>query len=541
VADPLHTTLSVLEHTRNQAAVPVLVAALESQHDIVRTGTIRALVRRRSPVGHTAVLRHFPTFRAPEHAVLNQSLPTSTDILKQALHDAVSNEQEELCESACHVILSGRAYDHLPTLVGIAENRHHRHSDQAAATLIGLTRLLHEDLAGQRRQQMRDPFFVRRQVLPSLERSVVRYGEHKRLEIVDAFLLLVPPASPTLARILADPRQTCFEPIVASLRTSAVTAMLELLAQLMHDTTAPRSVLEIVADRADRKFLDHLLHHIGTPVSLRVLDNMKRITSVSWLQDGRDVLLSLDGPAQAAAVELAAASSIGQNDMFDLLTFLLKRGEAEGRRAACDALTRFHDAQAEHYVLEALADAEPTVKAAAVRQLRSRGVLDAMERLVNLLDDPSAEIRDAARSSLAEFNFVRYEALYGSLDERTRKATGKLVGKVDASASRHLTAMLSSPSPSQKLRGLEMVITMQLADGVRDQLVRLLEDGDLAIRADAATALGFCTNTDVLPALRKAELDAHRPVREAAERSVDQIADNLAVRTEGHLAMGYAK
>jgi HEAT repeat protein len=540
VADPLHTTLSVLEHTRNQAAVPVLVAALESQHESIRAGAIHALVKRRSSAGHTAVLRHFPRFGERDHAALAESLPTSSHNLKQALHDAVVSEREDLCEGACHLILLGRAYDHLPTLVGVAEHRHHRHSDQAAATLIRLTRLLHEELAGRRPQKTRDPFFMRRQVLPSLERSVLRFGEHQRLEIVDAFLLLVPPTSPTLGKILADASQTSYEPVVASLRSSAVTAIVELLTQLMHDTDAPRSVLEIVAERADRKFLDYLLHHVGMPVSLRVLENMKRMRSVSWLQKERDVLAGLDGPAQAVAVELAVASAIGRNEVFGLLTCLLKSGKTEGRRASCNALARFRNAQAEHYVLEALHDREPTVRAAAVRQLRNRGVLDAMERLVTLLDDPAAEIRDAARSSLAEFNFIRYESLYDSLDEKTRKSTGKLVGKVDPSACRRLAGMLSSPSPSTKLRGLEMVVTMRLADEVRDQLFRLLEDSDLAIRADAATALGLCTNADVLPALRKAECDAHRPVREAAERSIDQIAQNLVLGTGEPLAPGHA-
>ena len=539
MANPLDTTLSLLEHSRNQAAVPVLVAALDAPHVNIRSGAVRALVRRRSPNGHTAVLRHFSKFGEREHAVLVESLPVAADNLKAALHDAVADECEDLCESACHLILLGRAYDHLSTLVSVAEQRNHRHSDQAAATLIRLTRMLHEELAGQRRRQGRDPFFMRRQVLPPFERSMLRYAEHERLEIVDAFLLLVPPTSPTLEKILSDSTQTCYEPVVTSLRSSAVRAIVELLTQLMHDTDLPRAALDVVAERIDRKFLDHFLHHVGSPVSLRVLENMKRMRSVSWLQESRGVLAELDGPAQANAVELAVASGIGRPAVFELLTFLLDRGKTEGRRASCAALARFRDLRAEQCVLDALHDDEPTVRAAAVRQLRSRGVLDAMERLVVLLDDRAVEVRDAARSSLAEFNFVRYESLYDSMDDAMRKSTGKLVGKVDPSARSRLTGMLSTPSPSTKLRGLEMVINMQLADAVRELLVHLLEDCDLAIRTDAATALGFCTSTDVLPALRKAECDPHRPVREAAERSLDQIADNLMHGTASPLASGH--
>jgi HEAT repeat protein len=503
--------------------VPVLIVALDSPHERIRLGAIAALVKRRSPDGHTALLRRFARFGDADHAVLNDWLPKSVDHMKSALHDAVLDETEDLCESACHMMLVGRAYEHLPTLVGVAENPGHRHSQQAAATLIRLTRLLHDELAGERPQHGRDPFFARRQVLPAIERSVVRYGEHRRLEIVDAFLLLVPPTSPTLVKVLSDSQQACHAPVVASLRTSAVTAILDLLTQLMHDTKTPLALLEIVAQRTDRKFLEHLLHHAGTPVSLRVLENMKRVKSVNWLQDEREVLVELDGRAQEVAAELATSSRIDRSEIFALVTMLLRRGQPAGRRAACDALARYRDAEADRWVLTALDDPEPSVRSAAVRQLRGRSIAGAMEKLVTFLDDQSAEIRDAARSSLSEFNFLRFESLYDSLDDQTRQSTGRLVGKVDRTCGRRLADMLSSPSPSTKLRGLEMVIAMRVADDVYGQLLHLLADTDAAVRADAAVALGMGSRADAISALRIAAADPHRAVREAAQHSLDQL------------------
>ena len=170
---------------------------------------------------------------------------------------------------------------------------------------------------------------------------------------IDAFLLIVPPTNGTLLKILNNSAHPCYRPIIDSLTTSALIPILELLTQLLHDTKAPGSVLEIVAQRKDRKFLDYLLHNVGMPVSLRVVENIRKLTKVAWLDDAQTALLELDGKAQAVAVELAMAGNLGRNQSLALLRLLVERGQAEGRRASCEALANFRDRQVNPLVLRA--------------------------------------------------------------------------------------------------------------------------------------------------------------------------------------------
>ena len=464
----------------------------------------------------------FESFAERERATLAESLLGSTHHMKAALQEAVLDEKQDLCGNACHIILLGRVYQSLPTLVKVAEHRAHRHSDQAAATLVQLARLLQGEFSRPAQERSCDPFFTRREVLPPLERSFVRFGNHQRLEITDAFLLLVPPSNATLLRVLDDPKHACYAPVTESLASSPVTAMLDLLAQMLHDTKAPSSVLHIIAHRRDRKFLDLLLHQVGTPVSLRVLENMRRLSTVPWLSEDRTTLLELDGPAQAAAVELALATNIRRNDQFELFKMLITRGEWEARRASCDALGRFQEPQAAHLVREALRDPDPRVKAAAARQSRRR-TPDATKQLVTLLEDPAPEVRAAARSSLAEFNFARYHAAFDKLNEKERQTQGRMVLKVDPTAPRRLIEQLSLPAPSARRRGLEMVAAMDAADAVFDHLVAMLDDSDLTVRTDAALAMGRATGAKAMMALRRAERDPNRIVRDAAQKSIDRL------------------
>ncbi len=528
MVDALEKTMYHLAHTRNQAAVPVLASALASTRLEIRLGAIHGLVVRRNPEGHAQILARFPTFNDRELAELANSIVRSPHRMQATLRDVVLSEDQRLCDSACRVILMGRVFQLLPTLVEVTEAPHHRHSAQAAATLVQLASYLHQETLARPQDRTCEPALMYRQVLPALEQSVLRYDEHQRLEIIDAFLLLVPPHNDTLLKILKDSAHACHQPVINSLSTSAVVPIFELLAQLLHDTNIPTAALKIVANRLDRKFLDYLLHSVRTPVSLRVLDNLRKLDTVRWLGDGRDVLLDLDGRAQAVAIEVARSGCVDRATYLSLLKFLLQQGQPEGRRASCDALAEFHDRYLDQLVVRTLNDPDPRVQAAAVRQLRHRGIHDAMERLVVLLDHHAPEVRDAARSSLAEFNFSRFRGAFDTMDDDTRQKIGHLVAKVDPTAVTRLAELLTSPSLSTKLRALEMVQAMDVADTVFERLAQLLDDPDVGVRADAAAVMGGCRRFEALQLLYQAEDDPSHSVREAASRSVEQIAERAA-------------
>lgn len=524
----IQKTWNVLARTRNRAAVPVLAAAMVSPDGQMRSGALRALARRSDPESLQQALAHYGRFQEQEKAVLAEALRDMPRWLTATLGDAAQHGDATRCQNACQVAILCHDYDLIPKLVTVAEDRHHPHVDQVAATLFRLANLLHHELRNKQRERgRRDPFFARRHVLTALEHSLGRYAQHQRLEIVESFLLLAPSSNPTLRRVLQETHHPCHAQAVASLASSAGAGILQLLLELLRDTHAPPSVLGIIAGRTDRKFLDLLLRTAGEPVSLRVLQNMSRLSRIEWLQSEREVLLELDGRAQAAAVEMAGAANIDRENRFDLLVMLLRRGGAEGRRASCAALADFHRPQAVPLVLAALEDPDRGVQAAAARQLRRRHVPHALERLVDMLNSPATEVRDAARESLREFSFSRYETSFELLDDSARRATGSLVFQVDAAARTRLSQMLAAPSISTRIRAIEMIGAMGAEDAMADQLQAALADANVAVRAAAATALGRSSSTGVIPALEKTATDAHRGVREAAEQSLADLRARL--------------
>jgi HEAT repeat protein len=211
---------------------------------------------------------------------------------------------------------------------------------------------------------------------------------------------------------------------------------------------------------------------------------------------------------------------VRRDQVFNLLEFVLHNGLAEGRRASCQALANFDGPQADELVLRALDDPDAGVQAAAVRQLRDRQAPDALQRLVALLDSPSHEIREAARSSLAEFNFTRYRTMFDLLDEQAARTTGILVHKIDHTAQQQLIDELSSPSLTSKLRAIEIAIAMEVTTEVESQLIELLTHENVALRKEAVAALAHCHTNGAAEALEFATSDPVASIADAARKSL---------------------
>ena len=126
--------------------------------------------------------------------------------LTGALRDAILGTDPGLCENGCRAAVMFRDYDLVPTLLTALDSPAQPNSELAAQTALELVEALCEELAGGRDpSDRRDPQMIRRYVLGSLESSVHRYGQHKRREVIESFLLLVGPRQRHLA---ADPRQS---------------------------------------------------------------------------------------------------------------------------------------------------------------------------------------------------------------------------------------------------------------------------------------------------------------------------------------------
>jgi HEAT repeat protein len=517
----LATTFRVLAETENEAAVRVLIAALDSRHAAIQEGALRAVLARGSPAGGRELLRRLHNIPQRWREIVRGNPGRMTG----ALRDAILGTDPQMLINGCRAAVWLREYDLIPTLLSLLEDPRQQHADLAGKTLLEVSEQLYEELAAPRDYgSHRDPQLVREQVVSSLEASVRRFDRHRRREAIEAFLLVVGRDNVTLRQILRDPLHVSYLTTIDVLSGSPRSGVMRLLLNLLDDPQAPSAALSAAAGRTDLKFVRYLLGKIGPKPSATVARNLKHVESIAWLRSAGTVLGQLDDAAQQAAVQLVMASAAPRLQAFSMIQYLVLHGRPGGRRAAAAALREFRGAAANNLVLAALEDPDLQVQAAAVAHLRHRGIPGSFARLVGLVDSPHAAISAAAREQLGEFSFQRFLRAFDVLDDEVRRSNGLLVKKIDPQTVPLLEVELGSLSRTRRLRGLAIAQTIEVAEELEPLILELLEDEDHLIRARAAATLGRCRSAASRHALQNARGDSSQTVQEAAQQALAEQA-----------------
>ncbi len=529
----LETTFRLLTKTKNEAAVGLLIPALDAAQPAIQEQALRALLDRHCTAGHKEVVRRLHQINEQWEAIIDDKHGRMT----AALRDAVLAPERQLCENGCRAIRWFREFDLMPVLINAAEDESNPNRELVSTTLLQLAEALYDELASPRDyRKRRDPQLVRQQVLKSLEESTKRYAKHRVDTVIEAFLLLVHRDNSTLKRIMTDPLDTSYRPIIDVLTHSTRSGIIRLVLSFLDDPHTPTSAITLLSHRSDGRFVDCLLRKIGYEPSPTVAANLKKIDNIPWLTGDPSILDNLDDTAQFGAVQMAIRSGMPRRAVFGTIEHLMKHGKPGGRRAASHALAAFTGAEANLLAVRALEDPDPQVQANALAQLRQRGVPGALGKLVDMVESPHEVVRRAARESLGEFNFKRYLAAFDMLDEQVRTTTGAMVRKIDPEAASGLTEELAAKSRTRRLRAIAVVLAMGAAADLEPQLIGRLQDEDHLVRAEAARALGECPTPDAQSALTEALHDRSLVVREAAEDSLHRL-ERMPVVIAAHMSV----
>jgi HEAT repeat protein len=532
MAGGLETTLRVLGETANEAAVPVLVAALDSRDHRIQEGALRTIVLRRSVVAEMEVLRRWDRLTERWKGIVVQR----TGWLAPAIRKAIVGNELALYRNACEAAVATREYELMPQLVAAAADKTHPNGQRAAAAVLELAEHLHDEVHSPRDYRIRrDPQLQRAHVLPSLEQAAEKFSDHCRSELIEAFLLLAQRDNAVLKHALQTPSERCHGPLLGVLSESPRPAVVRLLLSYLDDPHPPLPALNAIAGRTDVSFLRQLFRKIGGEPGPVVRANLKRIETAPCLRGILPLLTALGDSEQAGVVQFAAHSGVPRRQALDIVQHVLVQPTVGGRRAAAAALAHFSEPAADQLALRTLSDTDPQVRAAILLQLRARNLPNATARLLEYLDSPHEVEREAARKGLEEYSFQRYLQAFDGLSEAARRSTGVLVKMVDPQALQQLQAELQAPARSRRKRGVEICVAMEAVEAMQATLVSLLADDDQYFKIEVIRAMEHRDLPAFRAALRDLLLDHHPLVQQAAEKTLAHFTRGKTEPVSGSL------
>jgi len=513
--------LELLSSSFNEAAVEVLIAALGQDDRALVDGAIVALMRRRSKQGHLAVIGKLHEFSTDQR----QLLRSGRGHINGAIRDAIVSGDNQLFANACELVEQLSEIDLVPALIAVAENLKSPHADQATQVVRSLVQQLSNSLRSPSAEPLRrNPGLMRRHVLENLERCVERFRQHKRLELIEAFVILSGPNSNLLRTILRSPHHACFTPVLQTLNENQSLGVIGLLIEFMQSTKAPHVVTQVVSRRVDDPFVAEFMAQADIGFSAKMRRNLQQIEKFAWLDPDSlrpgDRLPPIARKYGRHAVRMVVAASLPRETKLKFLESILQLGSCASRLAACEALASIQGDWPNRLVNEALEDTDPAVQAAAALQMRNRQIPGSLPRLLALLDSAHQTTREAARDALQDLSFENYLCRFESLSDEVRRSTGPLVVRVDLQAVPLLLTELSADSRSHRLRAIEMAEAMALTTQISAALIERLQDEDHLVRASAASALQGCSRTDARIALQESLQDPSMAVQNAARASL---------------------
>lgn len=553
----LTRTLDALTTSENLASMRLLLDLFFSGPDSMRDATLERLLARHHRDLFSQLVIHFHRI-APRH---REKIIREGARLGSALRAAYLDPEPQTRANSHELIRLIPSYDEAPLLLSSLMAKDPAKKAPAIELLDQLAQSLHQELQRPAEERTRrDLEAVRERFLDTLRQGMRKFVSHRCDVVVRAFLLLAPDESPEVLRIVSDGSDPCHRPVVSLLRSSAEPLMMRWIFHLMRGRHSPIALLNLLAQREDWEFVTALLDRIDLLSEQTVSATMRRVNEIRWIDPERGVIPRLCPEHQRASVILAVHSGISVEAKLSLCAYLLDEGSPDGRRSAACGLSQIPGVDANSLIQTCLEDEDPEVQLAAIQMLRPRGIANAMGILLARLDDPDERIADAARQSLADYNFERYLASFDQMEDLSRRSMGRMILKIDRDAVEGLRRELSVSHRQHRLRAIRIVRILQLIDDYVPELIASLSDGDhlvrreimetllaasganvvdlLADQAAMGSAIGFSAAGGSTSSMPQSSLETleylRKAARDPAQRVRAQVAlDRLAVAASG--------
>jgi hypothetical protein len=496
----LHLTYEILATTRNEAAVDVLLDALNRDEASTRSAALRALLKRPEPRASLQLLARWDTLTEQELRQLRSAAKWMNEAIVQGL---VGDQAMVL--NAIKAAKDLSVLDILPKLISLAESSGTLPIKQAACNAV----LEMVVPLGRDARADRDQPTVRGPILARLVDSVRRYSMHRVDVLVDAYLLLSSWGDRDLRQMISSQPER--ELLRKRLGASKHPGVIELLAGYIRRRKQPAWINQLIRTRPDADFRNALLAQIGPEPAATVLRNLRELGMPKSCAGGETLLSSI--PVELVPALIYVYNEIN-NDFAQALHMAaaaIESGDAGSLHAGVMAFTRCPVPEIDIWLRAAIPVADNDQEAIAADDNARL-----LHRLIELLGHGEVSVVRGVRRVLGPLHADEMLERLESLRPRSRRRLGRVVMMVDPDAIDRVRDTLRHPVLSKRLEAIAMADALAVVDTLSDSFARIAREDHLEARVRAAEAMSNASGPFTLSLLHEMVDLPECPVRDAA-------------------------
>jgi HEAT repeat protein len=143
-----------------------------------------------------------------------------------------------------------------------------------------------------------------------------------------------------------------------------------------------------------------------------------------------------------------------------------------------------------HLLKSFLIDTDERLVRMAAREIVRRRPADFENPLLQIMTTAPDSVRRVIARAVGQSGFEQFWGNFERLDKNTRKQAGRAMFKLLPDATQRLSRRLSSGTPEQRIKAMQIVQELKLADTLQDRLIALCSDQHPRLRSKAVTVLG---------------------------------------------------
>jgi HEAT repeat protein len=137
-----------------------------------------------------------------------------------------------------------------------------------------------------------------------------------------------------------------------------------------------------------------------------------------------------------------------------------------------------------------LSDPDEQIMRMAAREIMRRKPLDFENMLLKMMTSATPSVRRVIGRAIGQAGFDNFWQRFDKIDKATRKQAGKAMLKLLPDAIQRLQRRALAGSPDQRVKSLQIVQELGIADPMQDTLIQLCADPNPRVRSKAVTVLG---------------------------------------------------